>query len=243
MRTALNGTIVADEDAEVYQWFGYQVTAPGMVRQALEAVPEGEELVLEVNSVGGDVFAGAEIYSLLRGAKVRTRAEVQSLAASAASMAMLGCGEVWISPAAQVMIHMPSTRTAGDQAEHRASIRVLDSLTESALNCYEAKCAGRRTRDQLRSMMARTTWMTAQEALDAGLVDGILWDGEPEPALKAVMAAAGGSIRAVMASAGPLPDIRDLRARYEAQRAAPAPKAEPEGWTARARLALERERM
>ena len=55
------------------------------VRQALENNPDGEELVLEVNSYGGSVWSGAEIYSVLRSSKTQTRAEIQSLAASAAS--------------------------------------------------------------------------------------------------------------------------------------------------------------
>lgn len=257
MRVTLNGPIVADDDAWIYQYFGYQVISPLAVRQAVRDNPAGEDLVLEINSGGGSVFSGFEIYSILRGAEdIHTRAEVQSLAASAASTIMLGCDEVWASPVAQIMIHNPSTWTEGDQQEHRGSIRVLDSITESILNGYEAKCAGRRTRDQLRSMMARTTWMSAQEALDAGLVDGILWQEDESNAIPAnIVNAVGGGIRSLAGSAGCLPDIRELRARYEAQRGGQAHPAEPEAttastggapeahirdWRAEARLSLEK---
>ena len=256
MRAQLNGYVVGDEDLWMYDWFEIPAFSPKSVRDVLEKTPETEETTFEINSYGGSVFAGFEIYSVLRNARQKTVAEVQSIAASAASTIMLGCDEVWASPVAQIMIHNPSTWTEGDQQEHRGSIRVLDSITESILNGYEAKCAGRRTRDQLRSMMARTTWMSAQEALDAGLVDGILWQEDESDAIPAdIVNAVGGGIRSLAGSAGCLPDIRELRARYEAQRGGQAHPAEPEAttastggapeahirdWRAEARLSLEK---
>ena len=84
MRVTLNGYVSADEDLCIYDWFGYPAFGPSTIRQALTDNPEGEELVLEVNSYGGSVWAGAEIYSVLKNAKTPTRAEIQSLAASAA---------------------------------------------------------------------------------------------------------------------------------------------------------------
>ena len=85
MRVTLNGIVAADDDVEIYQWFGFAAFSPKAVRDAVASTPEGEELVLEINSGGGSVFAGSEIYSVLRSSGIHTVAEVQSLAASAAS--------------------------------------------------------------------------------------------------------------------------------------------------------------
>ena len=83
MRVTLNGIVAADDDVEIYQWFGFAAFSPKAVRDAVASTPEGEELVLEINSGGGSVFAGSEIYSVLRSSGIHTVAEVQSLAASA----------------------------------------------------------------------------------------------------------------------------------------------------------------
>lgn len=260
MRVTLNGDVVSDDDLWIYEWFEISAFSPHAVRRALEENPEGEELVLEINSPGGDVFAGFEIYSVLRSAQgVRTRAEVQSLAASAASTLMLGADEAWISPVAQMMIHLPSTVTRGDREDHRASIRVLDSIADGILEAYVAKSGGKRTRDELRRMMDNTTWFTAREALDAGLVDGILFEEADAGVLPAAVTnAVGGGIRAIASSAA-RPGVEWLRSEYERRVRAGAAPAEghpvPDAggipldpvpikdvWRTEARLKLEKER-
>ncbi|MPM42219.1 ATP-dependent Clp protease proteolytic subunit [bioreactor metagenome] len=226
MRVTLNGYIVADDDAWIYQFFGFSVFSPANVRQALRDNPEGEDLVLEVNSPGGSVWSGDEMYTVLRGAACRTVAEVQSLAASAAFTMSMGCSQVLMSPVAQVMMHLPSISTQGDKGSHQQSIRLLDSVADAILNAFEAKSNGKRTRDELAQMMASTTWFTAQEAVDAGLADGILFQNDQVPTN--VVNAVGGGIRA-LANAGGLPDPAQLRARYEAMKAQkPGEGAEPE---------------
>ena len=227
MTITLNGYVVADNDLWVYQWFEMAAFSPAVVRNALKENPEGEDLVLEINSPGGSAFAAFEMYSLLRGAKCRTVAQIQSLAASAASIVMSGCQAVKISQVAQKMIHMPSVSTSGNQEDHKASIRILDSITESILNGYELKCAGKASRHKLEQLMQKESWITAQEALDLGLADVILWqDDESSPAIpKDVVNAVGGGIRSLAAASPGMPNAEDLMSRYRelvSQGAAPA---------------------
>jgi len=250
MRVTLNGIVSADDDVEIYQWFGLSAFSPKAVRDAVAATPEGEDLVLEINSGGGSVFAGSEIYSVLKSSGVHTVAEVQSLAASAASYLCLGCDEVLISPVAQMMIHMPSTITDGDRTAHLRSVQLLDSTREAILNAYELKAGGKADRAEFRRMMNAETWLSAQEAVDCGLADGII--GETASiAPQNVMNAIGSGIRA-LGCAG-MPDIAELRARYQAEHhpapgVDPAPTAstggEPDAdtgdWQAQARLDLEK---
>lgn len=227
MRVTLNGEVVRDDDQWLYDWFSISAFSPSTVRRALAENPEGEELVLEINSPGGDVHSGFEIYSVLRSAQgVKTRAEVQSLSASAASTLMLGADEAWISPVAEMMIHLPATVTRGDREDHRASIRMLDAVADGILEAYVAKSRGKKTRDELRRMMASATWLTAREALDAGLVDGILFQ-EPEtvPLPQAVTNAVGGGIRAI-ASSAVRPGVEWMRGEYERRVRAGAAPAE-----------------
>lgn len=239
MRVTLNGIVSSDDDLEIYQWFGYDAFSPGTVRNVLNQIAEGEDLILEVNSGGGSVMAGAEIYSILRGAQnVRTVAEIQSLAASAASYLCLGCSEVRISPVAQMMIHLPSTCTEGNRTAHLQSVQMLDSTREAILNAYELKAGEKSDRAALRRMMNAETWLTAQEAVDCGLADNVI-DYGVASAPQNMMNAFG------------LPDITSMRERYlearQKENGAGAvsgcgPAADRQEWKAKARLTLEKNR-
>ncbi|WP_270417490.1 head maturation protease, ClpP-related [Butyricicoccus sp. AM78-15b2TA] len=210
MRYSLNGRIVADDDAPVLRWWGLSAVCPADIRQAIAENPADEEFTLEINSPGGSVFAGFEMYSVLRRASrdgVRIRAEVQSLAGSAASVAMVGADTVACSPVAQVMIHLPLTVTEGNQNVHRESVQMLESITESIIAGYERKVANKTSPAALRRLMDRETFLSARTALDAGLVDEIIEEpqsGEPvDPAN-------------IYNAVGALPDMDKLRAAYNA---------------------------
>lgn len=224
MRTQMNGYIVADEDAWIYRFFGYQVCSPQDIRRALADNPPGETLTVEINNGGGSLFAGFEIYSVLQGAQCPTEAEIQSLAASAASVAMLGCQRVKATPVAQVLIHNPSLPAQGDQYVHYKTAEDLEKFAQSLLNAYEIKCRGKRSREELASMLDAETWMTVQEAAEAGLVDEIIGGGEIIPSQ--VMNAVGGGLRA-LSGAGGLPSAAELRAKKAAMEGGADPADDP----------------
>lgn len=207
----MNGYVVPDDDAETYRFFGFGVVSPKDVRQAIADNPAGETLTLEVNSGGGNMFAGYEIYTILKAATIPTEVEIQSLAGSAMSVAAIGADVVRASPVAQFMIHLPSLRTEGDSTEHKRSLAALNSFKASVLNAYELKCAGKKTRSELDAMLRAETWLPVQDAIAAGFVDAVLYDDEGVIAAQAVMCAQTG-IRA-LATAGGLPDAAELRAR------------------------------
>lgn len=226
MRTQMNGYVVPDDDAETYRFFGFGVVSPKDVRQAIADNPAGETLTLEVNSGGGNMFAGYEIYTILKAAGIPTEVEIQSLAGSAMSVAAIGADVVRASPVAQFMIHLPSLRTEGDSTEHKRSLQALNSFKASVLNAYELKCAGKKTRSELDAMLCAETWLPVQDAIAAGFVDEVLYDDEGVIAAQAVMCAQTG-IRA-LATAGGLPDIAELRARRAAMEPGEPPEPAPQ---------------
>ena len=266
MRVTLNGEVISDDYQWLYDYFGITAFSPGVIRQALRDNPVGEDLILEINSVGGSVFAGFEIYTLLRGAECPTVAEVQSLAASAASTVMSGCSRVLVSPVAQIMLHQPAMFTDGNIEEHDRSLRMLESIQRSIVNGYVTRCGDKCTRRKLENMVNQETWLTAQEAVDIGLADGILGqeDGDGTGLALSVVNSVGSGIRslAVGGSGGTSP--ADLLARYEeAVRAGATPadghpvkpvepkEVDPAGgvpadnvdnWRRTARLAIEKNR-
>ena len=215
MRFSLNGIISSDEDAPIWKFFGWRAVCPADIRAAL-AGNQDDEFILEINSGGGSVFAGFEMYSLLRGTSVKTRAEVQSIAGSAASVVLMGADVAACFPVAQVLIHLPSTTTQGNQIAHGQSVQMLNAVTASIIAGYESKCHGKTSPEALRKLMDKETFLTAQQALDMGLIDEIIGEQAVNP-------------MNVMNASGGLPDIEKLRAAYlEQHQPQPKSKSEPE---------------
>lgn len=240
MRTQLNGYIVADDDAWLYRFFGYAASSPADIRKAVAENPPGETLTVEINSPGGDMFAGFEMYSVLRGAQCDTEAEVQSMAASAASTAMLGCNRVRASPVAQVMVHNPMLRADGNQYDHQKTAETLAKFAQSVLNAYELKCQGKKTRAELEAMMDKETWFPVQEAVEAGLVDEII--GGAGLLAPQAISCVGSGLRA-LCGAGGLPSAAELRAKKAAldargEQSGGGPAEEPDQRSERERLTV-----
>lgn len=219
MKIRVSGEIIPNDYAWIYDLFEVDYFSPGKLADALkEADPADRELIVEINSPGGYVFSGFEIYSELRNLQAQgwhVEAHVIALAASAATTIMAACDTVLCSPVAQIMVHLPMTITEGNRYDHRESIDVLKSLEESILNGYVMKSAGKADRERLRKAMEKSTWMPAQEAIGLGLVDGIL--GDPEEVLMVAVdvgALAGQVVNSLQAGMGQT--FEDLMARYEA---------------------------
>lgn len=171
MTVNLAGEIMPNEWAEVYRWFGWTDNCcPKDISDALEAAA-GEEIDLLVNSPGGDLFSAREMLSALRlyGGKVTAR--VTSIAASAATVAMMGADLILAEPYATICIHNPSCYAEGDAGEHRKTAIELDVHRDSIIEAYLLHSS--RSREELAAQMAKDIWMTAQEAADYGIVDRV----------------------------------------------------------------------
>ena len=174
MRIQCSGEIVMDEDKWLYDWCEIPSFSPGDLRNAIEKLADGEELVVEINSPGGVCYSGFEIYSVLRGCGHPTVGEVQGMAASAASTILMGCETRRVSPVGQVMIHDPLICARGNAAALRETAKYLDSVKESILNAYELRCREKCGRAKIAQLMSEETWMTAQDAVALGFADEII---------------------------------------------------------------------
>ena len=176
MKINLYGDIASDSDVWLYELFGESCYSPKMLRDALEKLPADEDLVVEINSPGGSVWAGFELYSLLKQCRNRTEAHLIAMAASAATTVMCGCDTVLASPVAQVMVHQPSVFAYGsyNNEDARQLKQFLDSIKASIVNAYAAKAGDKASRRKLEQLVDDSTWMPVQDAMAVGLVDGLL---------------------------------------------------------------------
>lgn len=208
----IRGFIVPDEDVLFYRFFGYSVVCPRDVLIALNKAG-GEEVTIRINSYGGDVWSGSEIYTLLRSYEGAVNVEVTGLAASAASVIMMAGNTVRASPTSEIMIHNPSSRAEGDYRAMEQAAKSLRNTREAIVNAYQIKTALDRTR--IRAMMNAETWMTAQSAVENGFADEIMFVESGKIEIDDAGDGIPGSDGAVAkAAAFSMPSARELKARY-----------------------------
>ena len=169
----IKGPIVGNSEAWIYEWFGIEATSPNSVNKVIDEA-NGEDLEVEINSGGGSVFAGSEIYTALKDYKGHVTAKIVGLAASAASVIAMAGDKVMMSPTAQMMIHNVSIYTSGDYRDMEHSAEVLKSANNTIANAYRLKTG--KTQEELLKLMDNETWMTAQKAKELGFIDEIMFD-------------------------------------------------------------------
>lgn len=154
-------------------WYGDEVT-PQLFKDELNA--GCGNITVWINSPGGDVFAAAQIYNMLRDYKGTVTVKIDGLAASAASVIAMAGDTVLVSPVAMMMIHNPATIAMGDTRDMEKAIAMLNEVKESILNAYEAKSGLSRSR--ISHMMDDETWFNAKKAVQLGFADRILFDSD-----------------------------------------------------------------
>lgn len=172
----IQGDIVGNDDKWIYEWFDMDATCPRDVKDILEAAEENEPIEVLINSGGGSVMAGQEIYSALRG-NSRVTIKIQSMAGSAAGVVAMA-GRCLISPVAMIMIHNVSMSGAsGDYHDMQKNAEILKQMNTAMASAYTEKSG--RPLDEILRLMDRETWLTANQCLEYGFVDEIMTDQQP----------------------------------------------------------------
>ncbi|MCR4645370.1 MAG: Clp protease ClpP [Oscillospiraceae bacterium] len=139
-----------------------------------ELYAEDGDLTLWINSPGGNVFAAAEIYTMIRDYPHNVTVRIASIAASAASVIAMAGNTVQMSPTALLMIHDPSTIAFGNAKDMEKAIATLNEVKESIINAYAAKTG--LSRNRISKLMSDETWINAKKAVELGFADEILFD-------------------------------------------------------------------
>jgi ATP-dependent Clp protease, protease subunit len=168
----IKGVIVSNDDKWMYDYFEMDAVCPKDVQNIIDSA-NGEKIEVKINSGGGDIFAGADIYAALMLYNGEVEIIITSLAGSAASEVAMG-GKCSMMPSALMMVHNVAVYGAsGDYHEMDKASEMLKKANQSIANTYMAK-SGMSSEETL-AMMDKTTWMTAQEAKEKGLIDEILF--------------------------------------------------------------------
>ncbi len=176
-RIQMRGPLIPNNSQEAYDYFGMEAVS---AKSITEALPEdGSDVIIEVNSNGGVVTVGSDIYTALKNYSGHVTAEVTGMAASACSVAIMGADKVVISPTAQIMIHKASLRdVSGNSDDFETAFNMLKASDQAIVNAYKVKTG--LNEDELLELMKNETYMSADEAIEKGFADEIMTFNESE---------------------------------------------------------------
>lgn len=170
MQIDINGVIVGDDDKWIYDYYEIDAVCPKDVKLLIaQANPEKETINVRINSGGGDLIAGLDIYSALR----EYEGEVKILAIYAASAAsvILCAGYSEIPPPGMVMMHNVSSVASGDYHAMDKASETLQMANRAISAAYQEKT--KKTEKEILELLDKETWLTARDAVEIGLVDKI----------------------------------------------------------------------
>jgi len=161
----------------IFGTIGSEVTADA-VRLQLEQIGP-QPLTVKINSQGGSVFEGVAIYEMLRAHAAAVTVEITGWALSIASVIAMAGKRVLLAPAGLIMVHNPWSTTSGNAAELRRQADTLDVVRGTLIKAYQRTG---KSESVIRSWLDAETWFDADQARDAGLIDGVISESTETPA-------------------------------------------------------------
>ena len=134
-----------------------------------------EPIKLIINSIGGDVFAGNEIFTALKKYEGNIETEI-IFAASIATVIAMASDKIIMSPTGQFMIHNVSTSVEGDYRDMEKSAQTLRNMNAMIASSYKSRL--KVSDEELAKMMDNETWLNAEQAKAIGLIDEIMFENE-----------------------------------------------------------------
>ncbi len=155
----------------LYDEIGFWGVTAAEFCQALAGL-DASEIVLRVNSPGGDVFDGVAMYNALVDHPATVTAKVDGLAASAASFIIQAADKVIMGRQAELMIHDASGLCIGNASDMTEMAAVLDRVSDGIASIYHDRAGG--SQKSWRDVMRGEQWYTPDEAVAAGLADEVM---------------------------------------------------------------------
>lgn len=166
----------------LYGYIGFDETASDFLQHLKEQEAVYSQIDVHINSGGGSIFEGLPIYNILKSSKAEITTIVDGLAASMASVIMLGGKKVKCATNAMIMVHGPQGGDYTNIENLENIVEMMKNLRTQLAKIYAAK-TGRTEQWVLDNWLSdgRDHWLTAQEAKDFGLVDELFDAGADVP--------------------------------------------------------------
>lgn len=145
----------------------------------LDGLKDKKNITVHINSVGGDLYAGIAIYNRLKALSANIITVNDGLAASAGSIIFQAGNTRKVNAGSNIMVHQAMGFLMGyyQTNDLKQVIKQLDAGNKAAINIY-AEASGRDT-ESMKALVGKETWLTGQEAVDAGLADEVITSDIP----------------------------------------------------------------
>lgn len=168
---------MANNEIDIYGFIDSQTIegmtiGPQTIRDELKAMGDVDEVIVNINSNGGDVFSGITIYNMLRRFDAHITVNVDGLAASIASVIAMAGDTINMPGNAMLMVHNAWTISEGDARSFKKQAEDLERINNVVFNSYVDKNPDI-DHAILQQYMDEETWLTAKEAKKLGLIDNI----------------------------------------------------------------------
>jgi ATP-dependent Clp protease, protease subunit len=127
------------------------------------------DVIINLNSPGGDAFDGIAIYNRLRRHEGTVTVHIDGWACSAASLFPLAADKVIMGLGSMMMIHEASNIIWGTKTDMRKEADVLEELEEGLVDIYMTKA--KVSREEIREKVDAETWFSAKKAVEIGFAD------------------------------------------------------------------------
>lgn len=151
-------------------WFGEGVTA-SRIAAALRSIG-GEDVTVNINSPGGDMFEGLAIYNLLREYEGKVTVKILGLAASAASIIAMAGDDIQIGRGAFLMIHNCWVYAMGNRHDLAQIAADMEPFDRAMNDIYCARTG--LDKATIDAMMDAETYIGGSDAVDKGFADRLL---------------------------------------------------------------------
>lgn len=150
-------------------WTGGGVTAK-RISAALRSIGN-RDVIVRINSPGGDMFEGIAIYNLLRTHPAKVTVEVLGWAASAASIIAMAGDVIRMGLGSFMMVHNAWGLVIGNRHDLREAASLFDGFDAALADIYEARTGMARV--EIERLMDAGTFMTAAQAVEYGFADAV----------------------------------------------------------------------
>lgn len=216
--------IYGDVEGDYYDWWGDLVesdTSAKHFKAELEKYPDAHEILLYINSYGGDVFEGTAIYNQLKRHPAHKTVYIDGFACSIASVIAMAGDKVVMPKNTLMMIHDMWRVAVGNARDLRKAADDLDVINAAGRQAYLTKAAGKLDEKKLVQLMEAETWLTAEQCIELGLADEYAEaDADMQAAGELLRQATLGLEQTLQLRRGIAASLREL--------SEPAPEPEPE---------------
>lgn len=147
-------------------------SAASFTQRFNEARKNADEMNVYIHTYGGHVFEGSLIYNHIKACDIPVNIYIVGVCCSMGTVVMLAGSKVYMCENSYLMVHAPSGGCYGNALEIEKAAKCLRGIEKNFKKIYATKTG--KSEKEVEELFVGDNWFTAQEAMEAKLIDGIV---------------------------------------------------------------------